>query len=86
MHTTGNCFSPKQIEIARRSKENGGGGQNKDRNKDQDQPKDDSFGRSIGSLHTFTGVGDCRDKKVLTRAVAINAFIADVPRWLNWSE
>jgi hypothetical protein len=37
-HTTANCFSLKQIEKARRAKENDGGDQNKDRNKDQDQP------------------------------------------------
>jgi hypothetical protein len=60
---TGNCFSLKQIEKVRRSKENGGGEQNKDRHKDQDKPKEDGFGRSAGSVHTFTGVGDRRDKK-----------------------
>ncbi|KAK1612001.1 hypothetical protein QYE76_035674 [Lolium multiflorum] len=35
-HTTANCFSLKQIEKARRAKENGGGDHTKDRNKDQD--------------------------------------------------
>jgi hypothetical protein len=83
---TGNCFSLKQIEKVRRSKENGGGEQNKDRHKDQDKPKEDGFGRSVGFLHTFTGAGDRRDKKVLARVVAINAIVADVPRWLNWSK
>nr|XP_051197464.1 uncharacterized protein LOC127310874 [Lolium perenne] len=85
-HTTGNCFSLKQIEKARRSKENGGSDQNKDRHKDQDKPKEDGFGHSDGSLHTFTGVDDRHDKKVLVRAVAVNAVVADVSRWLNWSE
>ncbi|XP_051213036.1 uncharacterized protein [Lolium perenne] len=69
MHTTGNCYSLKQIEKARCAKEAGGGNQHKDRTKDQDQHKGDGFGRSTGSLHTFTGVGDRRDRKVLTRAV-----------------
>jgi hypothetical protein len=83
---TANCFSLKQIEKARRAKENNGGNHKKDHNKDQDQPKEDRFGHSVGSLHTFTGVGDLRDKKVLTREVVVNAVVADVPRWLNWSE
>ncbi|KAK1699137.1 hypothetical protein QYE76_015834 [Lolium multiflorum] len=86
-HTTGNCYSLKQIEKARRAKENNGGDQHKDRAKDQDQHKGEGFGRSVGSLHTFTGVGDRRDRKVLARAVAVHAVIlSDVPRWLNWSE
>ncbi|KAK1648903.1 hypothetical protein QYE76_066708 [Lolium multiflorum] len=86
-HTTGNCYSLKQIERARRAKENNGGDQHKDRAKDQDQHKGEGFGRSAGSLHTFTGVGDRRDRKVLARAVAVHAVIlSDVPRWLNWSE
>ncbi|KAK1693249.1 hypothetical protein QYE76_009946 [Lolium multiflorum] len=86
-HTTGNCYSLKQIERARRAKENDGGNQHKDRAKDQDQHKGEGFGRSAGSLHTFTGVGDRRDRKVLARAVAVHAVIlSDVPRWLNWSE
>ncbi|KAK1698321.1 hypothetical protein QYE76_015018 [Lolium multiflorum] len=38
-HTTGNCYSLKQIEKARRAKENNGGDQHKDRAKDQDQHK-----------------------------------------------
>ncbi|KAK1649768.1 hypothetical protein QYE76_067573 [Lolium multiflorum] len=67
-HTTGNCYSLKQIERARRAKENNGGDQHKDRAKDQDQHKGEGFGRSAGSLHTFTGVGDRRDRKVLARA------------------
>nr|XP_051229428.1 uncharacterized protein LOC127347258 [Lolium perenne] len=85
-HMTGNCYSLKQIERARRAKEAHGGNQHKDRAKDQDQSKEDGFGRSAGSLHTFTGVGDRRDRKVLTRAVAVHAVSVDVPRWLNWSE
>ncbi|KAK1649430.1 hypothetical protein QYE76_067235 [Lolium multiflorum] len=86
-HTTGNCYSLKQIEKARRAKENDGGNQHKDRAKDPDQHKGEGFGRSAGSLHTFTGVGDRRDRKVLARAVAVHAVIlSDVPRWLNWSE
>ncbi|KAK1643055.1 hypothetical protein QYE76_060860 [Lolium multiflorum] len=86
-HTTGNCYSLKQIERARRAKENDGGNQHKERAKDQDQHKGEGFGRSAGSLHTFTGVGDRRDRKVLARAVAVHAVIlSDVPRWLNWSE
>jgi hypothetical protein len=82
-HTTGNCFSLKQIEKARRAKESNNGNQYKDRTKDHDQHKEDGFGRSVGSLHTFTGVGDRRDRKVLTRAVAVNAVVLDVRRWLN---
>ncbi|KAK1663245.1 hypothetical protein QYE76_051404 [Lolium multiflorum] len=82
-YTTANCFSLKKIEKAHRAKQNNGGNQNKDRKKDQDQSKEDGFGRSIDSLHTFTGVGDCRDKKVLAHAVAVNAVVADVPRQLN---
>ncbi|KAK1681323.1 hypothetical protein QYE76_042171 [Lolium multiflorum] len=74
-HTTGNCYSLKQIERARRAKENDGGNQHKDRAKDQDQHKGEGFGRSAGSLHTFTGVGDRRDRKVLARAVAVHAVI-----------
>ncbi|XP_071680158.1 uncharacterized protein [Lolium perenne] len=62
-HTTTKCFSLKQIKKARRAKENGGDNPTKDRNKDQDHPKEDGFGRDVGSLHTFTGVGDRRDKK-----------------------
>jgi hypothetical protein len=86
MHITRNCFSLKQIKKARRSKENGGGDQNQDRHRDQDKSKEHGFGRSVGSVHTFTRVGDRRDKKVLARAVAANAVIADVPCWLKWSE
>ncbi|KAK1649498.1 hypothetical protein QYE76_067303 [Lolium multiflorum] len=44
-HTTGNCYSLKQIERARRAKEANGGNQPKDRAKDQDQNKEDGFGR-----------------------------------------
>jgi hypothetical protein len=75
-HTTTNCFSLKQIEMACRAKENCGGDQHKDRHKDQDKPKDDGF----------TWVGGRRDKKVRGRAVAVKAVVADVARWLNWSE
>ncbi|KAK1644393.1 hypothetical protein QYE76_062198 [Lolium multiflorum] len=85
-HTTGNYYSLKQIEKARRAKETDGGNQHKDRAKDLDQHKGDGFGRSAGSLHTFTGVSDRRDRKVLTRAVVVHAVVLDVPRWLNWSE
>ncbi|KAK1679747.1 hypothetical protein QYE76_040595 [Lolium multiflorum] len=82
-HTTGNCYSLKQIERARRAKENDGGNQHKDRAKDQDQHKGEGFGRSAGSLHTFR-VGDRRDRKVLARAVAVHAVIlSDVPGGLT---
>jgi hypothetical protein len=37
-------------------------------------------------LHTFTGVGDRCDTKVLSRAMAINAVVTEVSRWLNWFE
>jgi hypothetical protein len=83
---TGNCYSLKQIEKARCTKENGGGDQAKDQQKDQGKPKDDGFGCSVGSLHTFMGVGDRRDTKFLARAVAVNTVVMDVPRWLNWSK
>ena len=40
-----------------------------------------------GSLHTFTGFNTKREKKVITRAVAVNAVAqVDVPQFLNWSE
>jgi hypothetical protein len=57
-----------------------------DQGKDKDKPDDAGFGRDAGSMHTFTGISNRREKKVLNRAVSVNAVAADVPRWLNWSE
>ena len=40
-----------------------------------------------GSLHTFTGFNTKREKKVIARAVAVNAVAqVDVLQFLNWSE
>ncbi|KAK1608443.1 hypothetical protein QYE76_032116 [Lolium multiflorum] len=82
-HTTANCFSLKLIEKALRAKENAGGDQNKHQHHNTDKPKEDGFSRDADSFHTFTGVGDRRDNKVLARAVAVNVVVVDVPRWLN---
>jgi hypothetical protein len=56
-----------------------------------DQPKDknngNDFGHDIGSLHTFSRIGDKHDKKLLNRAVAVHAVTSiDIARCLDWSE
>ncbi|KAK1606153.1 hypothetical protein QYE76_029826 [Lolium multiflorum] len=56
---------------------------NVDQEKNKDIPAADGFRRFVSSLHTFTGVGARREKKVL---VNVNVMPDDVPRWLNWSE
>ena len=70
------------LEKARRAKYGTGG----DQGKDKDKPDDAGFGRDAGSMHTFTGISNRRERKVLNRAVSVNAVATDVPRWLNWSE
>ena len=85
-HTTAGCWTLKEVEKARREKE----GNNPPpppppNNNNHGGPN--GFGRAVGSLHTFTGIGSRREKKVLTRAVAVNAVTrVDVPRYLDWSE
>ena len=42
---------------------------------------------STGSLHTFIGCDNHREKKVLAHAVSVMTTTqVDVPRFLNWSE
>ena len=73
-HTTADCYSLKEIEKARRAK----AGNNGDQPKDNNNPG--GFGNDAGSLHVFTGLGNRREKKVLHRAVAVNAVAVDIPR------
>jgi hypothetical protein len=49
---------------------------NADQEKNKDIPAADGFGRSVSSLHTFTGVGTRRENKV---HVHVNAMVDDVP-------
>ncbi|KAK1693323.1 hypothetical protein QYE76_010020 [Lolium multiflorum] len=86
MPTTSNATRSRSAATIAHQEKTGPSPGAKDRAKDQDQSKEDGFGRSAGSLHTFTGVGDRRDRKVLNRAVAVHAVSVGVPRWLNWSE
>jgi hypothetical protein len=81
-HTTAECVSLKELEKARRAK----AGANADQDKYQERPADEGFGHSVGSLHTFTGITNRREKKVLAHAISVNSVVADVPWWLNWSE
>jgi hypothetical protein len=70
----------KDIEKARRPKGGNGADPPKERNADL------GFGNDAGCLHTFIGVNNQREKKVLARAVSVNAVAVDVPRYLNWSK
>src|SRR4051812_10022375 len=77
MHTTADCHSLKEIEKARRARED----------PDNNPPNGGKFGRIAGSLHTFTGLNTKREKKVIARAVTVNAVAQiDIPQFLNWSE
>ena len=86
-HSTYNCYTLQQIDKARREKENAQqppAPQPANQNNGGDP---NGFGRAAGSLHTFTGVGTRREKKVLTRAVAVHSVSrVDIPRYLDWSE
>src|SRR3954469_6147267 len=76
-HTTVDCHSLKETEKARRAQGD----------RDDNPPNGGKFGSVAGSLHTFTGFNMKREKKVLARAVAVNAVAqVDVPQFLNWSE
>src|SRR3954466_2036724 len=61
---------------------------NNNRGADPQQARNDDpgFGREVGSLHTFIGLDNRREKKFLTRAVSVNAVTTDTTRYLNWSE
>src|SRR4051812_12866002 len=73
-HTTADCHTLKEIEKARRARED----------PDNNPPNGGKFGNVAGSLHTFTGFNTKREKKVITRAVAVNAVAqVDVPQFLN---
>src|SRR4051812_28755817 len=77
MHTTADFHSLKEIEKARRAWED----------PDNNPPNDRKFGSVAGSLHTFIGFNTKHEKKVIARAVAVNAVAqVDVPHFLNWSE
>lgn len=79
-HTTAQCYSLREIEKAKRA--NGGSKNHDGANKDANN----AFDEDHGSLHTFIGIDDKRDKKVLARAVAVNSVAASAIRYLNWSE
>ena len=55
-----------------------------------DQPKDNNdpgtFGKEARLLHSFTGLGNRHERKVLLSTVEVNPITVDIPRWLNWSE
>jgi hypothetical protein len=79
-YKTTDCFVLKEIEKVRRPK--GGNGAEPL----QKCNADPGFGNDAGCLHTFIGVENQREKKVLVRAVSVNAVAIDIPRYLNWSE
>jgi hypothetical protein len=81
-HTTSQCYSLKEIEKARRTSNES----NKDTGTNRNANADPALGDDHGSLHTFIGVDNRRKKKILARAVAINSVVADVTRYLPWSE
>jgi hypothetical protein len=88
-HTTAECYLLREIERARRSKEGNGGNDRQggqDRNKGADPAQDPGFGRDAGALHTFIGIDNRRDKKVLARVVTVNAVAIDPTSFLNCSE
>src|SRR3954470_23038223 len=87
-HTTGQCQSLKEIEKVRRNRNNNNGDNNNNRGPDPQEARNDDpgFGREVGSLHTFIGLDNLREKKVLTRAVSVNAVTTDTTRYLNLSE
>src|SRR3954470_4398724 len=93
-HTTGQCQSLKEIEKVRRNGNNNNNDNNNNNNNnnnrgpDPQQARNDDprFGREAGSLHTFIGLDNRRDKKVLTRAVSGNAVTTNTPLSLNWPE
>src|SRR3954470_23288301 len=70
-HTTGQCQSLKEIEKVRRNGNNNGSDNNNNNNRGPDPQQarndDPGFGREVGSLHTFIGLDNRREKKVLTR-------------------
>jgi hypothetical protein len=80
-HTTAECFSLREIEKARRDKSGHGIDPAQECNSDPS-----NFGYDMGSLHTFIGVDNRREKKVLARTIVIHAAAIDAPRYLNWSE
>ena len=61
-HTTGDCHTLREIEKARRARED----------PDNNPPNGGKFGSVAGSLHTFTSLNMKREKKVIARAVAVN--------------
>lgn len=80
-HTIADCHSLKEIEKARRARED------PNNNPPQDNGNGGGFGTAVGSLYTFTGLGTKREKKVLACAVPVNAVTqVDIPRILNWSK
>ena len=89
-HTTAECHSLKEIKKARRAKGNNGHNRRNDQNKGPDPTQehnaDPGFGRDAGALHTFISIDNRREKKVLARAVAVNAVAVDTTCYLNWSE
>src|SRR3954467_2908189 len=94
-HTTGQCQSLKEIKKVRRNGNNNGNDNNNNNNNNNNNrgpdPQqacndDPGFGREVGSLRTFIGLDNRRDKKVLTRAVSFNAVATDTTRYLNCSE
>src|SRR4051794_6149883 len=64
-HTTGQCQSLKEIEKVRRNGNNNGNDNNSN-NRGPDPPQarndDPAFGREVGSLHTFIGLDNSREK------------------------
>jgi hypothetical protein len=72
-HTTAECYSLKEMK---------GGGVDPD----QERNTNPGFGHDVGAFHTFTGVDNRRERKVLACAIAVNAVAIDIPRWLNWSD
>ena len=79
-HTTSQCYNWGEIEKIKLASK----GKDKDGDKAGDKDGEEGFGKDAGSFHTFTGIPNNREKKMLSRAICHVA--TDVPRWLNWSE
>src|SRR3954464_12115051 len=65
-HTTGQCQSLKKIEKVRRNGNNNGNDNNSNtRGPDPQQARNDDpgFGREVGSLHTFIGLDNRRERR-----------------------
>ncbi|KAK1608208.1 hypothetical protein QYE76_031881 [Lolium multiflorum] len=81
-HTTGNCYSLKQIEKARRAKENNGGDQHKDRAKTKTSTRGKA---SVAAPARSTPSGSAPGGQEGPRkgGGGTRSYFPDVPRWLK---